>query len=81
MAMGLASVPETEWFEIDTLYQPQIAERQRLMAERHADVFGAEPGSDAARAETLTMMIEHLTRVHPDLVRQRRRHDPQSTDR
>jgi hypothetical protein len=65
MAMGLTSVPETEWFEIDTLYQAQITERHRLLAERHAEVFGAEPGSDMARAETLTMMIEHLIRVHP----------------
>ena len=66
MAMGLIAVPETEWFEIDTLYQAEIAERQRLLALHHAEVFGAEPESDAACAETLTMIIEHLTRVHPD---------------
>lgn len=65
MAMGLTSVPETEWFEIDTLYQEQIAERQRLLTEHHAEVFAAEAGSDMARAETLELMIEHLTRVHP----------------
>ena len=29
-------------------------------------MFGAEPGSAAARGETLAMMIEHLTRVYPD---------------
>ncbi len=66
MAMGLVAVPEPEWFEIDTLYPAEIAERQRLLATRHADVFGAEPDSEQARAETLTMVVEHLTRVHHD---------------
>jgi dimethylamine monooxygenase subunit A len=66
MAMGLVSVPETEWFHIDEHYPNEIAERQRLMAQRRAEVFGMEPGSAEACAETLTMLIEHLTRVHPD---------------
>jgi hypothetical protein len=66
MAMGLVAAPEPEWFEIDSRYPAEIAERHRLLAERHAEVFGAEPGSEPARAETLTMIIEHLTRVHPD---------------
>ena len=66
MAMGLVSVPEPEWFEIDTHYPAEIAERQRLLATHHADVYGAESGSKSARAETLTILIEHLTRVHPD---------------
>jgi hypothetical protein len=66
MAMGLVSVPETEWFDIDEHYVFEIAERQRLISERRADVLGTEPGSGAACAETLSMLIEHLTRVHPD---------------
>jgi hypothetical protein len=66
MAMGLVAVPETEWFDIDDRYPMEIAERQRLMTGRHTDVFGVEAGSGAVCAETLTMLIEHLTRVHPD---------------
>jgi heme-dependent oxidative N-demethylase alpha subunit-like protein len=65
MAMGLTAVPETEWFEIDALYQTELAERSRLLASHHSEVFGVEPGSEPARTETLTMMIEHLTRVYP----------------
>jgi hypothetical protein len=66
MAMRLVAVPEPEWFEIDNRYPMEIAERQRLMAERRTDVYGLEPGSGAACAETLTTLIEHLTTVHPD---------------
>ncbi len=65
MAMGLVAVTEADWFDIDDRYPMEIAERQRLMAERHSDVFGMEPGSGAACAEALTMLIEHLTRVYP----------------
>ena len=65
MAMGLVSVPEPEWFEIDTLYQSELAERSRLLTSHHAEVFGAEPGTEPARTETLAMMIEHLARVYP----------------
>lgn len=66
MAMGLVSVAEAEWFEIDACYPAEIAERQRLLAQRHDEVFGAEQGTDAACDETLARLIEHLTRVHPD---------------
>ncbi len=65
MAMGLVALPEPEWFEIDTLYRAELVERNRLLAERHGEVFGAVPGSEPARAELLSMVIEHLTRVHP----------------
>ena len=66
MAMGLVAVPETAWFEIDERYPAELAERARLLTEQRAEVYGAEPGSQKARAETLTLLIEHLTRVHPD---------------
>ena len=64
MAMGLVTVPEQEWFEIDSLYVNEMAERRRLLAEHRDEVFGIAQECGAARAETLSMMVEHLTRVH-----------------
>ena len=66
MAMNLVTVAEAEWFEIDALYPVEMAERRRLLAERHREVFAAEPASAPARAEVLAMVLEHLTATHPD---------------
>ncbi len=35
MAMALTTVPERAWFEIDARYGDEMAERQRLLTERH----------------------------------------------
>jgi hypothetical protein len=61
MAMALTTVPEGAWFEIDARYGYEMAERRRLLAERHTDVFRALPESDAARAETLREVVANLT--------------------
>lgn len=66
MSMDLTTAPESAWFEIDALYPTEMAERRRLLAEAHADVFGTVPGSDAARAETLALVAAALTAHHPD---------------
>ena len=42
--------------DIDALYPAQMALRRRLLAERHNEVFGATPGSAAARAEVLALL-------------------------
>jgi hypothetical protein len=65
MAMGLTTVPESAWFEIDECYVGEMAERRRLLAERHQDVFGALPQSEAARRETLCAAVANLTTHAP----------------
>ena len=65
MAMALTTVPEAAWFEIDDRYVDEMVERRRLLHERHADVFGALPPSDAARAETLRAVVDNLTTHFP----------------
>jgi hypothetical protein len=65
MAMGLVSVAEPDWFEIDALYPIEMRLRRDLLAHRHAEVFGAEPGSDPARREALAMVATALAAHHP----------------
>jgi hypothetical protein len=65
MAMALTTVTERTWFEIDDRYVDEMAERRRLLAEQHGDVFGALQISDAARAETLREIVANLTRHVP----------------
>lgn len=65
MAMGLVGCDPDTLVEIDDRYTPELAERGALLAARHADVFAAEPGSSAARAEVLGVLAGLLPRRHP----------------
>ena len=65
MAMGLFSVPEKEWFELDDRYIPEMSERRRLLATHHADVFAALPQSNHARAEALAEIAGSLSAHRP----------------
>jgi len=65
MAMDLVTLPEAEWFEIDSRYAEETAERRRLLAAARDDVFAALATSDRARAETLVVVLKALTEHHP----------------
>jgi len=66
MAMGLVTLPESAWFELDDRYPAELDQRRQLLADHRAEVFAALPASDAARGETLTAVIDNLTTHHPD---------------
>jgi hypothetical protein len=66
MAMDLVSVAEAGWFELDDRYPAEMAERRRLLATMHGDVFAATPVSDAARGEALDLIAGALVLHHPD---------------
>ena len=66
MAMGLVTLPEAAWFELDDRYQPELRERRRLLNHCHSDVFAALPSAAAAGAETLAAVADFLTTHHPD---------------
>jgi hypothetical protein len=65
MSMSLTASHESEWFEIDTTYPDEMRQRRELLAERYNEVFGALPGSEDARAETLELVEANLTQHHP----------------
>lgn len=65
MAMGLVAVDPDELIELDERYPEEMAERRRLLAVRHPDVFAALPGSEAARREVLDVLAELLPRRFP----------------
>ena len=69
LSMGLLKIPEEEWFEIYELDERafQMAEKRKLLAERHDEIFMADPSVDAASNEVLNMMVNHLPTVRPDL--------------
>lgn len=66
MAMDLVSVAEADWFELDQRYWEETAERRRLLASAHGEVFAALPVSGAARREALEVIVAALTLHHPD---------------
>ena len=66
MAMDLVTVPESVWFELDDQYIPEMAQKRHLLTAAFSEVFAAMPNSDAARAETLDMVIAALTVHHPN---------------
>ena len=65
MALGLVGSAPEHLVEIDSRYPAEMAERRGLLATRHADVFAAGRGSDAARTEVLQVMADLLPRRSP----------------
>ncbi len=65
MAMGLITVPQSNWIELDARYPEEMAERRRLLSERHDDVFGVLPEAEGACCEVLQRLVAHLTTQFP----------------
>ncbi len=66
MAMSLVTVPEAEWIELDARYTEEMAERCRLLAERHDDVFAVLPEAEDTSREVLQRLVAYLTTQFPD---------------
>lgn len=69
LAMGLGRVPESSWLVPDEHRDVELAERHRLLAERHDDVVGVLPGTEAAGQEVLALVRAWEARYRPDLAR------------
>lgn len=64
--IGLEPLGERSWIEVDVMFEHQLGEKQKLLATRNNDVFGAEPESIAAQVEVLEMVLEELAQRHGD---------------
>jgi hypothetical protein len=60
LSMGLSRVSEADWLLVDEHRPAELAERARLLAERHAEVFAALPGTEAAGEEVLVLVRSWL---------------------
>jgi hypothetical protein len=69
LAMALRPLDPAEWIAPDDDLDAHLAEKDRLLAERPADVFAALPGSEPAQAELLARLTSHLPARFPDLYR------------
>src|SRR5262245_20723897 len=69
MAIGLKALDLAEWIEPDEHLAGELVEKERLLAERHAEVFAERPDARAAQQEVLTLLLEHLPCAHPDVYR------------
>lgn len=69
MAIGLKALDLAEWIEPDEHLAAELAEKERLLAERHSEVYAERPDSRPAQEEVLALLVEHLPRVHPGIYR------------
>lgn len=66
MTMGLMALQTAEWLEIDDALGDDLREKQRLLRERHDQVFVELPDSRPAQQELLDLLVQHLLRHHGD---------------
>lgn len=71
LAMGLERLALRDWIEPDDKLASELKEKERLLSERHHEVFAALPQAAAGSAETLALLVEHLPKRFPRLYRRR----------
>jgi hypothetical protein len=66
LRMGVAAIDARDWFELDGAYAVQMAEKERLLAERRADVFQILPQAEASARALLDSVVAWTLATHPD---------------
>lgn len=66
---GLQPLDLHEWIEIDEHFANELAEKERLLRERHHDVFAVLPEALAGSMEVLELLAAHLPVRFPTLYR------------
>lgn len=68
-SMGLAPLELDDWIEIDDGAAAELTEKERLLGERHEEVFAALPEARAGSEEVLALLTEHLSSRFPEVYR------------
>lgn len=68
LSMGVRALDTACWLVVDDRYRAEVAEKDRLMAERPADVFAALPGTEDACEEVRDVVTDWMAANHPDLL-------------
>lgn len=69
LSMGLAPLDLQHWIEPDEHMAAELQEKDRLLRERHHDVFAAQPEAEAGSAEVLALLAAYLPAQFPALYR------------
>jgi len=67
MTMGIQKVEESDWLALDNRYLPEQAFRRELLATKRHNVLQVLPGSEAACAEVLEVVVNYVTQRYPTL--------------
>ena len=65
LQMGLMALKPEDWIELDETLGATLLAKRRLLAERRGEVFAALPETEAAGAEVLALLADHLPRRFP----------------
>ena len=66
---GLQTLDLQDWIELDDHFASELAEKERLLRERHHDVFAVLPEALAGSTEVLELLAGHLPARFPTLYR------------
>lgn len=67
--IGVKPLGDGDWLIVDTGLAAYLGEKARLGRERFGEVFLAEPNTDAAQAEVLSLVSDALLRTYPNRYR------------
>lgn len=67
--IGLKRLDLNDWIEPDAHLAAYLDQKDRLAAVHPEEVFAAERGSEAAQAEVLALLVDHLPKRFPQIYR------------
>lgn len=65
--IGVKPLDPAEWIDVDDNLLSYLDEKDRLAERVPEKIFVAEPGTEAAQAEVLTLLADHLPERFPDV--------------